>query len=145
MQKIAVLNGPNINRLGIREPDIYGATTYEDLTAMLTNKAADAGVSLELFQSNHEGELIDTIHRWSDAGVEGVIFNPAAYTHTSIALRDAVSSSQSLFIEVHISNIYKREAFRHTSFTAPVSEGVISGLGITGYLLAMDHLIQRQS
>ncbi|MGM0462336.1 MAG: type II 3-dehydroquinate dehydratase [Fibrobacterota bacterium] len=143
MKKIGILNGPNINRLGLREPALYGSTSYEDLCEEWNKKARELGVELRIFQSNHEGELADTIHNWADAGVQGVIFNPAAYTHSSIALRDAISSTDMLFLEVHISNIYTRESFRHTSFTAPVSLGVISGLGTVGYLLALEYLWQK--
>jgi 3-dehydroquinate dehydratase-2 len=143
MKKIGILNGPNINRLGLREPALYGSTSYADLCEEWNKKARELGVELRIFQSNHEGVLADTIHNWADAGVQGVIFNPAAYTHSSIALRDAISSTDILFLEVHISNIYTRESFRHTSFTAPVSLGVISGLGTAGYLLALEYLWQK--
>ncbi|ERP31546.1 type II 3-dehydroquinate dehydratase [Chitinivibrio alkaliphilus] len=140
MKLVGILNGPNLNRLGIREPGLYGSQTYESLCKDWKKTAHTLGLELVLYQSNHEGALIDTIHRWADEGVEGVVFNPAAYTHTSVALRDALASTDMVFIEVHISNIYTRESFRHTSYTAPVSRGVISGLGTAGYTAALTYL-----
>jgi 3-dehydroquinate dehydratase-2 len=140
MKKILVLNGPNLNRLGKREPEIYGRNTLEDIQIMLDQVSSPMGVKLEHYQSNHEGALIDRIYEAADAGFKGVIFNPGAYTHTSIALRDAIAGSGMSFIEVHISNIYKREEFRQHSYTAGVSTGVISGLGIQGYMAALHYL-----
>jgi 3-dehydroquinate dehydratase-2 len=143
MKKFGILNGPNLNRLGQREPDIYGVSTLADLEVLLTEEAAALEVEIEFFQSNLEGSLIDKIAEWVDEEFAGVVFNPAAYTHTSVALRDAIAAAGIPFVEVHISNIYKRETFRHHSFTAPVSEGVISGLGFYGYLAALRFLAER--
>lgn len=137
--KIGILNGPNLNRLGLREPHIYGSTTLNDLQQILETEAEKAGIEIDFFQSNHEGALVDKIHQWADEGFHGAICNPAAYTHTSVALRDAMASTDLKIIEVHISNIYKRESFRHNSYTAPVSVGVISGLGIYGYSAALSY------
>ncbi len=143
MKKFGILNGPNLNRLGQREPDIYGVSTLADLEVLLTEEAAALEVEIEFFQSNLEGSLIDKIAEWVDEEFSGVVFNPAAYTHTSVAIRDAIAAAGIPFVEVHISNIYKREAFRHHSYTAPVSEGVISGLGFYGYLAALRFLAER--
>lgn len=140
MKRIGILNGPNLQRLGLREPEVYGKTTLAELQAALEKTAATLGVSLEHFQSNHEGELIDKLYAWADAGVSAVVFNPGAFTHTSVALRDAVLGSQLRVVEVHISNTYKREDFRHHSYTAPVSAGVIIGLGLQGYHAALEFL-----
>lgn len=142
--KIGILNGPNLNRLGLREPHIYGSTTLSDLEEKLQTEAEALGVEIDFFQSNHEGELVEKIHSWADQGFYGAICNPAAYTHTSVALRDAIASTDLEIVEVHISNIYKREEFRHNSFTAPVSVGVISGLGIFGYSAALSYFKEIQ-
>ncbi len=142
MKKIAILNGPNLNRLGKREPDVYGDETLADLEAKLRADIADKEVELIFFQSNHEGELIDKIAELDDSGVDGLIFNPGAFTHTSVALHDALKGSSLNTIEVHISNIYQREEFRQHSLTAPASLGVISGLGFNGYRLALRHLLE---
>lgn len=142
--KIGVLNGPNLNRLGLREPEIYGSTTLADLKESLTNEASELGIEIDFFQSNHEGELVEKIHQWAEKGFYGAVCNPAAYTHTSVALRDAMASTDLKIVEVHISNIYKREEFRHTSYTAPVSVGVISGLGMYGYSAALRYLVNEQ-
>lgn len=141
--KIALLNGPNLDRLGKREPEIYGSTTLEELEVKLRTLAYSLKKELLAFQSNHEGELIDQIYKWADdPQIIGIIFNPGAFTHTSIALRDAISGSGKRFVEVHISNIYRREEFRHKSLTAPVSDGVISGLGLFGYEAALRYFAQ---
>jgi len=140
MKTIGILNGPNLNRLGKREPDIYGSKTLQDLEDELNQEAQNLNCQIQFSQSNHEGELIDKIHELADAGCHGIIFNPAGYTHQSIALRDAISGSDVPTIEVHISNIHKREAFRHTSMLAPVCIGSIVGLGFNGYKLALQHL-----
>lgn len=144
MKKFGILNGPNLNRLGQREPDIYGLSTLADLEILLNEEAEALEVELEFFQSNLEGSLIDKIAEWVDNDFSGVVFNPAAYTHTSVALRDAIAASGLPFVEVHISNVYKRETFRHHSYTAPVSEGIISGLGFYGYLAALRFLADRE-
>ncbi|WP_040228724.1 type II 3-dehydroquinate dehydratase [Bhargavaea cecembensis] len=134
---ILCLNGPNLNRLGKREPDIYGTKTLDDVEARLGEKAGELGARISFFQSNHEGCLIDRIHEAADEGMEGIIFNPGAFTHTSVALRDAVASVGIPTVEVHISNIHTREEFRHHSFIAPVCIGQIAGLGTHGYELAL--------
>ena len=140
MKTIGILNGPNLNHLGKREPDIYGSETLKDLKEALNQEASNLDCQIQFFQSNHEGELIDKIYELVDAGCHGIIFNPAGYTHQSIALRDAISGSGIPTIEVHISNIHKREAFRHNSMIAPVCIGSIAGLGLNGYKLALEHL-----
>lgn len=138
--KILVLNGPNINFLGIRETGIYGTRNYDYLVKMLEDKATTEGHELEVFQSNYEGGLIDKLQEAYQSGVEGIIINPGAFTHYSIAVRDALASLEVPIIEVHISNVHKREAFRHVSVTAPVCTGQVVGLGLAGYALAMDYL-----
>jgi len=133
---ILVLHGPNLNLLGAREPDVYGGATLEDINEMLAQEAAARGVVLRTFQSNSEGDLVSKIHEeagWADA----LIINPAAYTHTSVALRDALTAVHVPAIEVHLSNIYRREAFRHHSYIAPVAIGQIAGFGIESYRLAL--------
>lgn len=138
--KLLVLNGPNINFLGIREKGIYGTQDYAYLVKMLEEKAAAEGHTIEVFQSNYEGGLVDKIQEAYHSGVEGIIINPGAYTHYSIAVRDALASIEVPIIEVHISNVHKREEFRHVSVTAPVCTGQVVGLGLRGYALAMDYL-----
>ncbi len=140
MKKIAVINGVNLDRLGKREPEIYGKETLQTLTTALDEHAKAIGVELVHFQSNHEGEIVDKIAELSDAGVRLGIINPAAFTHTSVALRDCIAGNEIQFVEVHISNIYKREEFRHNSLTAASCIGVISGLGLDGYFIALDYL-----
>lgn len=141
MKTIAILNGPNLDRLGKREPEVYGRATLADLEAGLRAEFG-AAVKLEFFQSNHEGALVDRIAALADAKADGIVFNPGAYTHTSVALRDALSGSGLRVVEVHISNIYKREEFRHKSLTAPASIGVITGLGFEGYHAAVRFLLK---
>ncbi|AKC82196.1 3-dehydroquinate dehydratase [Verrucomicrobia bacterium IMCC26134] len=141
MKTIAILNGPNLDRLGKREPHLYGSTTLSDLEAQLGAEFG-AGVRLDCFQSNHEGALIDKIAALADAKVDGIVINPGAFTHTSVALRDALAGAALPAIEVHISNIYKREEFRHKSLTAPVCTAVISGLGLEGYFAAVRFLLK---
>ncbi|MGB4661681.1 MAG: type II 3-dehydroquinate dehydratase [Mobilitalea sp.] len=138
--KILVINGPNLNFLGIREKGIYGTQDFEYLLGILEEKAKELAVELETFQSNSEGEIIDRIQKAYYDKVEGIVINPGAYTHYSYAIRDALSSITVPKIEVHISNIHQREEFRHTSVTAPVCNGQISGLGLQGYLLAMEYI-----
>ncbi len=140
MKTIAIINGVNLDRLGRREPEIYGAQTLADLTAALDKHAEKLGVKLEHFQSNYEGAIVEKIAELSDAGVRLGVINPAAFSHTSVALRDCIAGSEIKFVEVHISNIYKREQFRHESITAPACVGVISGLGFGGYIAAIDYL-----
>jgi len=143
--KILCLNGPNLNRLGKREPSIYGSETLDDVEKNLLESVEDQEIRLEFKQSNHEGQLIDWIHEAEDNGVKGIIFNPGAYTHTSYALRDAIASINVPVIEVHISNIHKREPFRHHSVLAAVCEGQISGLGTYGYHLALKTFSVRRN
>lgn len=139
--KILVLNGPNLNLLGTREPETYGSTTLDDLTGMLVSAFDD--VDFSFFQSNHEGALIDAIHQASREDTNGIVFNPGAYTHTSIALRDAIAGVGVPVIEVHISNIHAREAFRHKSMLAPVCRGQICGLGLKGYFAAVSCFVNK--
>ena len=142
MIKIGILNGPNLNRLGVREPGVYGSATLADIEKDAVSLGAELSLEVSTYQSNIEGELINQIHTWADAGVQGIVFNPGAYTHTSVALRDAIASVDMKVIEVHISNVHAREEFRHTSMTAPVSVGVIAGLGTAGYSYAVQHLAE---
>lgn len=143
MPPIVVINGPNLNRLGKRQPEIYGATTLVDVEQGLREAAAARGVTIDFFQSNHEGELVERIHAAADAGA-AVIINPGAYTHTSVALRDALAeiADGAGFVEVHISNVHAREAFRHHSYLSPIARGVIAGLGIFGYHAALQYLTE---
>ena len=137
MATILVLHGPNLNLLGLREPGIYGAATLEDINRKLSQLAQSAGHHLQTLQSNAEYELIDRIHDARKEGVDFIIINPAAFTHTSVALRDALLGVDIPFIEVHLSNVHKRETFRHHSFFSDVAQGVICGLGAIGYELAL--------
>lgn len=137
MPGILILNGPNLNLLGTRQPEVYGRTTLADVEAMCRAHAETIGVTVEFAQSNHEGVLIDAIHG-TRGRLDGLILNAGAYTHTSIALMDAISSAEIPAIELHLSNVHAREAFRHTSYIARVSVGVICGFGARGYTLAMD-------
>ena len=141
--EIGFINGPNLDRLGKREPEVYGHATLADLEAQIAAHAQQAGVKTRFFQSNHEGKLIDTIAKWADDGVKFLVINPGGHTHVSVALRDCIAGSGMKAVEVHISNIYKREEFRHKSVTASACEGVITGLGFSGYLLAVDHLVAQ--
>jgi len=141
MKRIAILNGPNLDRLGKREPEVYGHATLADLEAALL---AEFGTTaqLDFFQSNHEGALIDKVAALADAKVDGIVLNAGAFTHTSVALRDALAGSGLRAVEVHISNVYRREEFRHRSYTAPVCVAVISGLGFEGYHAAVRFLLK---
>ncbi len=137
--KIMVLNGPNLNMLGVREPQVYGNQSYVDLENYIEEYCEKKGIEVTVLQSNGEGELIDFIHH-ANGNFDGIVINPGAYTHYSYAIRDALSSVSVPAIEVHISNIHKREEFRHISVTAPACIGQITGLGFRGYLLAVDYL-----
>ena len=137
MIEILLINGPNLNLLGEREPEIYGTTTLADIEQSLTANAAAAGRTLACFQSNSEGALVDRVQQARRDGVRLIIINPGAYAHTSIALRDAFEAVRIPFIEVHISNVYAREAFRHHSHLSALAAGVICGLGVHGYALAL--------
>ncbi|MGH3432775.1 MAG: type II 3-dehydroquinate dehydratase [Thermocrispum sp.] len=139
---ILVLNGPNLNRLGTREPLIYGDTTHDDLVEECKSTAAELGVEVEVRQTNHEGEMVEWLHEAADAG-RPVVLNGAAWTHYSIALRDACAQLTAPLVEVHISNIHTREEFRHHSVVSAVADGVIAGLGVTGYALALRWLAER--
>jgi 3-dehydroquinate dehydratase-2 len=138
-----VLNGPNLNLLGTREPQIYGAETLADLHQRLEREAAELGVQVACFQSNHEGELIDRIHAARLDGTRAIIINPGGLTHTSVVLRDALAGVALPVVEVHISNVHRREAFRHHSYVSAVAEGVIAGLGLDGYSAALRYLVAR--
>lgn len=141
MKQMLLLNGPNLNMLGIREPGVYGSLSLQSITDRLSKLAVELGVGLEAFQSNHEGELIDRIHA-AYGTKDGILFNPGAFTHYSYAIRDAISAVGIPVVEVHISNIHKRESFRHVSVIAPVAIGQIAGFGPDGYELGLRALIQ---
>jgi 3-dehydroquinate dehydratase-2 len=141
-KKLLLLNGPNLNLLGTREPAVYGAATLADIESAATAQAAAAGGSLSCFQSNHEGALIDRIHAAREEGIEAIVINPGGLTHTSVALRDALAGVAIPFIEVHISNIYQREEFRHHSYLSALARGTICGLGIDGYRFAIDFALK---
>jgi|SRR5690554_4204260 3-dehydroquinate dehydratase-2 len=142
---ILVIHGPNLNLLGLREPHHYGKDTLEGINERLSDRANSANVGLECIQSNSEAELIAKVQSLADKSVDFVIINPAAFTHTSVALRDALSAVKVPFIEVHLSNVYAREPFRHHSFFSDIAIGVISGLGAQGYLCALDYAIEYLS
>ena len=133
--KILVINGPNLNLLGTRESDIYGTMTLEDINASLQDLAQELNVELTISQSNHEGEIVDQIHNAKDYAA--LVINPAAYTHTSVAIRDAIAAVEIPAVEIHLSNIYKREEFRHKSLISPVAHGQVSGFGPESYLLGL--------
>jgi len=142
LTSIMVLNGPNLNRLGKRQPEVYGTTTLADVEKQMLERAGELGIDLYFRQSNHEGELIDWVHEAADQGWP-VIINPGGFTHTSVALRDALAevADGAGFIEVHISNVHAREPFRAHSYLSPIARGVIAGLGTYGYLLALDSIV----
>ena len=145
MSKFMLLNGPNLNLLGSREPDIYGSITLEEIEKKLGLLAFENGHELICYQSNAEHDLVEQIHLAKKEDVKCIIFNPGAFTHSSIAIRDALSGVNIPFIEVHISNIYSREDFRQKSFLSDIAEGVISGLGVEGYELALDSGLKKYS
>ncbi|MBP7131385.1 MAG: type II 3-dehydroquinate dehydratase [Aquabacterium sp.] len=141
--QILVLHGPNLNLLGTREPEVYGATTLAQIDSALAEQAARQGAMLSCFQSNHEGALIDRVHAARTDGTQFILINPGAFTHTSIALRDALAGVALPFIEVHLSNVHRREPFRHHSYFSDLAEGVIVGLGAAGYRHALDAALTR--
>ena len=148
MSKILVIHGPNLNLLGQREKDIYGQTTLDEINAMLTKFAGQHKVTLEVLQSNHEGDIVDAVGAAKKNQISAILINPAAYTHTSVAIRDAIAAVDIPAIEIHLSNIYSREDFRHTSLIAPVCCGQISGFGVNSYLLGLQaaiDLIKKQT
>jgi 3-dehydroquinate dehydratase-2 len=140
---VLVVHGPNLNLLGAREPGVYGSVTLAEIDAELAKIASDAGQALSSFQSNHEGALIDRVQAARTDGSTAIIINPGGFTHTSVALRDALAAVALPFVEVHLSNIHKREPFRHHSYFSDLAEGVICGLGSTGYRLALQYLLSR--
>ncbi|HVL57754.1 MAG TPA: type II 3-dehydroquinate dehydratase [Burkholderiaceae bacterium] len=142
--RILLLNGPNLNLLGTREPQVYGSATLADVEAACAEEAGAYGAAVEAFQSNHEGALIDRIHAARGA-VDAIVINPGAFTHTSIALRDALASVAIPFIEVHLSNVHRREPFRHHSYLSDLADGIIVGLGVEGYRLAVRALARRSA
>lgn len=142
MTKILVLNGPNLQLLGTRKREVYGSTTLEEIRQNLNNVASALGVELDFYQSNHEGDLVDRIGNAKKEGVDGIVINPAAYTHTSIAIRDAIEGVSIPAVEIHLSNIHAREEFRQKSMTAPVCIGQIAGLGPDGYEWALRALVR---
>ena len=139
--KLSIINGPNLNMLGSREKDIYGSFSLSDLEKFLKENILQQA-ELDFFQSNHESEIVQYIHKAKSNNIEGIIINAAAYTHTSISIRDSLLAVNIPFIEVHISNIYKREEFRHKSFLADIAQGVITGLGKEGYLFAIEYFLR---
>lgn len=143
MSKVLVINGPNLNLLGSREPGIYGATTLADVESGLRAQGGTLGVEVLCFQSNHEGTIVDRIHAARDEGVAWILINPGAYTHTSVAIRDALAGVAIPFVEVHISNVHKREPFRHHSYLSDVAEAVMAGFGTAGYGLALQYIATR--
>jgi 3-dehydroquinate dehydratase-2 len=143
--KVLVLNGPNLNLLGQREPHVYGFTTLSDIDRALIERAERVGIVLETFQSNHEGALIERLHAARNEGFDFLIINPGGFTHSSVALRDAVLASDLSFIEVHLSNVHAREPFRQHSYFSDKAVGTITGLGAMGYLLALDYIVAALS
>lgn len=143
VESILLLHGPNLNLLGTREPQIYGRESLEDINRRLVNAARSAGAELQCFQSNHEGTLVDRIQQAGREGVDFIVINPAAYTHTSVAIRDALAGVSIPFIEVHLSNVHARESFRHRSFVSDIAVGTICGLGSRGYDLALAYVLLR--
>ena len=143
MKKIGLLNGPNLDRLGKREPEVYGSITLAEIESKVKEQAASCKCEVDAFQSNHEGALIDKIHEWGDAGFSGLILNPGGLTHTSVALRDAVVSSGLKTVEVHLSNIHAREDFRHKSLISGIASAVVAGMSHHGYLSPLRYLSEE--
>ena len=145
MTRLLVLHGPNLNLLGTREPEVYGRVTLPQIDQALADRAADAGVELASFQSNHEGALVDRIQSARTEQTDFILINPAAYTHTSVAIRDALAGVGIPFVEIHLSNVHRREPFRHHSYFSDQAEGVICGLGWKGYMYALEFALDRLS
>jgi 3-dehydroquinate dehydratase-2 len=143
MPKVLVINGPNLNLLGTREPQIYGSTTLTDVENGLCAQGEALGIEVLCFQSNHEGAIVDRIHAARTEGVDWILINPGAYTHTSVAIRDALTGVEIPFVELHISNVHKREPFRHHSYLSDVAEAVMAGFGTPGYGLALQFIAGR--
>ena len=141
--KILLINGPNLNLLGTREPAKYGRTTLPEVEAMCREAGTALGAQVDCFQSNHEGAIVDRIHAAHAEGVAGVVINPGAYTHTSVAIRDAFAGTALPFAEIHISNVHAREPFRHHSYLSEIAAGVVVGFGVEGYLLALRGLVKK--
>lgn len=141
MKKILIINGPNLNLLGQREPGIYGSSSFETYLEKL--RAAYPEVEIDYFQSNHEGDIIDRLHSVGFGGADGVVLNAGAYTHTSVAIADAIRAIRTPVIEVHISNVHQREEFRHHSFLSPAASGIIIGFGLESYRLAVDSIVKK--
>ncbi|ACQ98325.1 3-dehydroquinate dehydratase, type II [Burkholderia pseudomallei MSHR346] len=143
MTRLLVLHGPNLNLLGTREPEVYGRVTLEQIDQALAARAQEAGAELESFQSNHEGALVDRVQAAGSDGTAFILINPAAYTHTSVAIRDALAGVGIPFVEIHLSNVHRREPFRHHSYFSDQAEGVICGLGWKGYLYALEYALDK--
>ncbi len=142
-KNLLLINGPNLNLLGTREPEVYGATTLAEIEKAAVAQAQETGATLTHFQSNHEGELIDRIHAARGEGMDAIVINPGGFTHTSVALRDALAGVAIPFVEVHISNIHKRESFRHHSYLSDIATGVVCGLGVDGYRYAIAFALNK--
>ena len=142
-KNLLLINGPNLNLLGTREPEVYGATTLAEIEKAAVAQAQEMGAKLTHFQSNHEGELIDRIHAARGEGIDAIVINPGGFTHTSVALRDALAGVAIPFVEVHISNIHKRESFRHHSYLSDIATGVVCGLGVDGYRYAIAFALNK--
>lgn len=142
-KNLLLLNGPNLNLLGAREPEVYGSTTLAEIEQAAVAQARAMGASLAHFQSNHEGELIDRIHAARGEAVSAIVINPGGFTHTSVALRDALAGVAIPFVEVHISNIHKRESFRHHSYLSDIATGVVCGFGVDGYRYAVEFALNK--
>ncbi len=142
-KNLLLINGPNLNLLGTREPEVYGATTLAEIEKAAVAQVQEMGATLAHFQSNHEGELLDRIHAARGEGVDAIVINPGGFTHTSVALRDALAGVAIPFVEVHISNIHKRESFRHHSYLSDIATGVVCGLGVDGYRYAIAFALNK--
>ncbi len=140
---VLLINGPNLNLLGTRKPEFYGSTTLADVEASFRRQGAERGLQVDCFQSNHEGAIIDRIHQCRTDGTRFIVINPGAFTHTSVAIRDAFEGAEVPFVEVHISNVHARDSFRHHSFLSPVAAGIVVGCGVYGYSMALDLCAHR--